>query len=97
MLARIKEAGMWILGAIGTLVLIIFGLKLKKLDTLEKQEKARSLEEEVKDLRESIQKHQEDVHKKEKALREKIAAFKHEQRQLQDRGKNESPTPDDVA
>lgn len=80
LLDKLKSSGLWLLGIIGVVAATLFGFKLRRLSTLEAQEKARSLEDEVKGLKDDIAHHRENVNFKEKLLREKIAEFKHAQR-----------------
>ncbi len=93
MLQKLKGFALYLLAGIGSLILIIFGLKMKKLETLEAEKRARSLEDDVKGLRDEIANHKGNVAQKEKELREKIAAFKHQQRQLN----SPKGEPDDAA
>jgi hypothetical protein len=96
MLSKIKSGTLWLLGLIGTVAAVLFGFKLRRLNELEAQEKARSLEDEVKGLRDEISEHRNKVNLKEKALREKIAEWKFEQKRSQSENPDEGG-PNDAA
>jgi hypothetical protein len=91
MLEKLKNWSWSFLALIGTVAAILFGFKLRKLEELEAEKKARSLEDEVKGLRDEISEHRNKVGLKEKALREKIAEWKFEQKRRQSENPDDTP------
>lgn len=77
-------------GFLASLLFILVGIKLKRLQKLEQDAKVQNMEEQVKSLRENVAKHREDVNAKESELRSKEAEYRH-LRRLANQNRNTSP------